>query len=70
MAALEIQLDLFEEQTEELFLKKEVNSIFISLHKLRKAYWAEKNQFDIKLSRQQEEIEGLKRSFAILLSNK
>jgi hypothetical protein len=70
MAALAIQLDLFEEQTEELFLQKEVDQLIKAQDNLRRGLFARHSEMQRTISRQQEEIDVLKRQFALVLRNK
>jgi hypothetical protein len=70
MASLAIQLDLFEEQTEETFLQSEVDALIKAQDNLRKGLFARHNELGRIVSKQQEEIEALKRQFAIMLRNK
>jgi len=70
MAALAVQLDLFEEQTEELFLQKEVDALIKAQDNLRKGLFARHTEMQRIISRQQEEIDVLKRQFALVLRNK
>lgn len=68
--ALHVQLDLFEEQTEELFLQKEVNALIKAQDNLRRGLFARHTEMQRTIGRQQEEIEALKRQFALMLRNK
>lgn len=70
MAALAVQLDLFEEQTEELFLQKEVNALIKAQDNLRRGLFARHSEMQRIISRQQEEIDVLKRQFAIVMRNR
>lgn len=67
--ALHVQLDMFEEQTEELFLQKEVNALIKAQDNLRRGLFARHNEMQRVISKQQEEIEALKRQFTILTRN-
>jgi hypothetical protein len=68
--ALHVQLDMFEEQTEELFLQKEVNALIKAQDNLRRGLFARHTEMQRVISKQQEEIEALKRQFAIIVRNK
>lgn len=68
--ALHVQLDLFEEQTEELFLQKEIGALIKAQDNLRRGLFARHNELAKAYVKQQEEIEALKRQFLIFQRNK
>jgi hypothetical protein len=70
MASLAVQLDLFEEQSEEGFLQKEVDALIVAQSNLRKGLFARHSEMQRIISRQQEEIDALKRQFALVMRNK
>jgi hypothetical protein len=70
MASLAVQLDMFEEQTEELFLQKEVDALIKAQDNLRKGLFARHTEMQRIISKQHEEIEVLKRQFALIMRNK
>ena len=71
MSALHaIQLDLFEEQNDEYFLRKEMEALCSAQNNLRKGIFARYNELASKhgalLVKQQEEIEALKRQLMMV----
>lgn len=69
-ALLEHQLDFFEPQTEEYFLRKEMEALSNAQNNLRKGLFARYNDLASKhgslLMKQQEEIEALKRQLMMV----
>jgi len=69
-ALFEHQLDLFEPQTEDFFLRKEMEALSTAQNNLRKGIFARYNDLASKhgamLLKQQEEIEALKRQLMMV----
>lgn len=66
MTAEYVQLDLFEPNTEESFLKKEIEQLFSAQNNLRKGIFSRHNQLANLLVKQQEEIEALQRQLMMI----
>ncbi len=70
MAALAVQLDFLQEQNEETFLQNEVDALIKAQDNLRRGLFARHAELGRIVSRQQEEIDALKRQFALVMRNK
>lgn len=66
MTAEYVQLDLFEPQTEESFLKREIEQLFLAQNNLRKGIFSRHNQLANLLVKQQNEIEALQRQLMMV----
>jgi len=66
MSAEYVQLDFFEPITEKTFLKKEMDSLCLSVDKFRRRTFAEINNISKLVVKQQEEIEALQRQLMMV----